>query len=82
MTNWFPIVTPGIHGFYTPVAGHQGLEVEVVQAYEGCWYLFMTRLGVPVACSIEAHGKESPNGFLSFTEAKQIGTRIAKQLMK
>jgi len=74
MVKWESIKRPNMRGIVKHAAA--GIDIEVVQAYEGLWYLFLTRAGHVVACSIEAHQKASPNGFLSFSEAKQIGSRI------
>jgi len=79
MVKWESIKSPNMRG----VVKHTdaGIDVEVVQAYEGLWYLFLTRAGHVVACSIEAHQKASPNVFLAFPEAKKIGSRVAESML-
>lgn len=44
---------PNIHGYSAQTPS--GLDVEVVQCYEGQWDLFITRGGDVVACSIDAY---------------------------
>lgn len=52
-----------------------GLELEVVQCYEGQWDLFITRNGSVVACSIEAY-RQWGHGYTPKAQVMQVAKKL------